>query len=154
MNANGWDGGHLADESMVHMGDMEPCVDIIYCWHMNRDQMNRQMMVVAPLGYSHPYQDFVFSILSVGFGTKFSPICYQLNENNKHLPWEWVNWIWIYRLFTWVSVRLKLKAKFSLSHTDRYRVVLNLFSNETNCSYVNAVLALWTETFINKILNN
>ena len=30
----------------------------------------------------------------------------------------------------------------SLSHTDRYRVVLNLFSRATNCSYVKAVLAL------------
>ena len=33
-------------------------------------------------------------------------------------------------------------AKLSLSQTERYRVVLNLFSSETSCSYVNAVRAL------------
>lgn len=43
---------------------------------------------------------------------------------------------------TCVSVRLRLKAKLSLSQTDRYLVVLNLFSRDTNCSYVKAVLAL------------
>lgn len=46
------------------------------------------------------------------------------------------------KLFTCVSVKLRLKAKLRRSHTDKYRVVLNLFSNDTNCSYVNAVLAL------------
>jgi len=48
----------------------------------------------------------------------------------------------IYHIFTCVSVRLRLSAKFNRSHTDRYRVVLNLFSSDTSCSYVNAVLAL------------
>lgn len=33
------------------------------------------------------------------------------------------------------------RAKLSLSQTDRYLVVLNLFSRATSCSYVNAVLA-------------
>lgn len=41
---------------------------------------------------------------------------------------------WDVRYRTCVSVRLKLRARFSLSQTDRYRVVLNLFSRETNCS--------------------
>lgn len=45
------------------------------------------------------------------------------------------------QIFTCVSVRLKDKARFSLSHTDRYRVARNLFSRATSCSYVNAVLA-------------
>lgn len=45
------------------------------------------------------------------------------------------------QIFTWVSVRLKDRARFSLSHTDRYRVARNLFSRATSCSYVNAVLA-------------
>lgn len=45
------------------------------------------------------------------------------------------------QIFTWVSVRLRDKARFSLSHTDRYRVARNLFSRATSCSYVNAVLA-------------
>lgn len=45
-------------------------------------------------------------------------------------------------IFTWVSVKLRLNARFNLSQTDKYLVVLNLFSNATNCSYVNAVLAL------------
>jgi len=45
------------------------------------------------------------------------------------------------QIFTWVSVRLKDKARFSLSHTDRYRVERNLFSRATSCSYVKAVLA-------------
>lgn len=40
-----------------------------------------------------------------------------------------------------VSVRFSDKARLSLSHTDRYRVVLNLFSRATSCSYVKAVLA-------------
>ena len=35
---------------------------------------------------------------------------------------------------TCVSVRLRESAKFSLSQTDRYLVVLNLFSRATNCS--------------------
>jgi hypothetical protein len=35
----------------------------------------------------------------------------------------------------------KESAKLSLSQTDKYRVVLNLFSRATSCSYVNAVLA-------------
>lgn len=43
---------------------------------------------------------------------------------------------------TCVSVRLRLNARLRRSHTDKYRVVLNLFSNETSCSYVNAVRAL------------
>lgn len=38
------------------------------------------------------------------------------------------------QIFTWVSVRLKDKAMFSLSHTDRYRVERNLFSRDTSCS--------------------
>ena len=46
------------------------------------------------------------------------------------------------QIFTCVSVKLRLRARLSLSHTDKYRVVLNLFSKATNCSYVNAVLAL------------
>lgn len=45
------------------------------------------------------------------------------------------------QIFTCVSVRLRDRARFSLSHTDRYRVVRNLFSKATSCSYVNAVLA-------------
>ena len=45
------------------------------------------------------------------------------------------------QIFTWVSVKLRLSARFSLSHTDKYLVVLNLFSKATNCSYVKAVLA-------------
>lgn len=55
-------------------------------------------------------------------------------EKNSH--------IFVYRILTWVSVRLKLSARLRRSHTERYRVVLNLFSNETSCSYVKAVLAL------------
>lgn len=43
---------------------------------------------------------------------------------------------------TCVSVRFKDNARFNLSQTDKYLVVLNLFSNDTNCSYVKAVLAL------------
>lgn len=50
-----------------------------------------------------------------------------------------------HHILTCVSVKLKLRARFSLSHTERYRVVLNLFSRETNCSYVNAVRALLSE---------
>lgn len=38
-------------------------------------------------------------------------------------------------------MRFNANARFSLSHTDKYLVVLNLFSNATNCSYVNAVRA-------------
>lgn len=38
------------------------------------------------------------------------------------------------QIFTWVSVRLKDRARFSLSHTDRYRVARNLFSRATSCS--------------------
>lgn len=45
------------------------------------------------------------------------------------------------QIFTCVSVRLRDRARFSLSHTDRYRVARNLFSKATSCSYVNAVLA-------------
>ena len=44
-------------------------------------------------------------------------------------------------IFTCVSVKLRDRARFSLSHTERYLVVLNLFSRATNCSYVNAVRA-------------
>lgn len=46
------------------------------------------------------------------------------------------------QIFTCVSVRLNESAKFSLSQTDRYLVLLNLFSKATSCSYVKAVLAL------------
>jgi len=42
---------------------------------------------------------------------------------------------------TCVSVRLSESARLSRSHTDRYRVCLNLFSSATSCSYVNAVRA-------------
>lgn len=45
------------------------------------------------------------------------------------------------QIFICVSVRFKDRARFSLSQTDKYLVVLNLFSRATNCSYVNAVLA-------------
>lgn len=45
-------------------------------------------------------------------------------------------------IVTCVSVRRSVRAKLSLSQTDKYLVVLNLFSNATNCSYVKAVLAL------------
>lgn len=38
------------------------------------------------------------------------------------------------QIFTWVSVRLSDKARFSLSHTDKYRVARNLFSKATSCS--------------------
>lgn len=37
-------------------------------------------------------------------------------------------------VLTCVSVRLRLNARLRRSHTDKYRVVLNLFSSETNCS--------------------
>lgn len=46
------------------------------------------------------------------------------------------------QILTCVSVSLSDNAKFNRSQTDKYRVVLNLFSSETNCSYVKAVLAL------------
>lgn len=42
---------------------------------------------------------------------------------------------------TCVSVKRRESARFSLSQTDRYLVVLNLASSATNCSYVNAVRA-------------
>lgn len=45
------------------------------------------------------------------------------------------------QIFTCVSVKLRDRARFSLSHTDRYRVARNLFSRATSCSYVKAVLA-------------
>ena len=45
------------------------------------------------------------------------------------------------QIFTWVSVRFNESARLSLSHTERYLVVLNLFSKATSCSYVNAVRA-------------
>lgn len=45
------------------------------------------------------------------------------------------------QIFTCVSVRLSERAKLSLSQTDRYLVLLNLFSRATSCSYVNAVRA-------------
>lgn len=48
-------------------------------------------------------------------------------------------------ILTWVSVRLRLNARLRRSHTDKYRVVLNLFSKDTSCSYVNAVRALLNE---------
>ena len=38
------------------------------------------------------------------------------------------------QIFTWVSVRFRLSARFSLSHTLKYLVVLNLFSRLTSCS--------------------
>lgn len=47
-------------------------------------------------------------------------------------------------IFTWVSVKLSESARFSRSQTDRYRVVLNLFSRATSCSYVKAVRARLT----------
>ncbi|PSN52463.1 hypothetical protein C0J52_14989 [Blattella germanica] len=46
------------------------------------------------------------------------------------------------QIFTCVSVNDRDNAKFSRSQTERYLVVLNLFSRATNCSYVNAVRAL------------
>lgn len=57
-----------------------------------------------------------------------------------------------YHILTCVSVRLKLNARLSLSQTDRYRVVLNLFSNDTSCSYVKAVRALKNEIYERKRL--
>lgn len=45
------------------------------------------------------------------------------------------------QILTCVSVKLNDIARFKRSHTERYRVVLNLFSKATSCSYVNAVLA-------------
>lgn len=50
-----------------------------------------------------------------------------------------------YQILTCVSVRLKLSARLRRSQTERYRVVLNLFSSDTNCSYVKAVRALLGE---------
>ena len=38
-------------------------------------------------------------------------------------------------------MRFNDSARLSRSQTDRYLVCLNLFSNATSCSYVNAVLA-------------
>ena len=38
------------------------------------------------------------------------------------------------QIFTCVSVKLSDIARFKRSHTERYRVVLNLFSKATNCS--------------------
>lgn len=38
------------------------------------------------------------------------------------------------QIFTCVSVRLRLRARLSLSQTLRYLVVLNLFSRATSCS--------------------
>lgn len=46
------------------------------------------------------------------------------------------------QILTCVSVRRRERAKLSRSQTDRYLVVLNLFSSDTSCSYVKAVLAL------------
>ena len=46
------------------------------------------------------------------------------------------------QILTCVSVRLNERAKLSLSQTDKYLVLLNLFSKATSCSYVKAVLAL------------
>ena len=43
------------------------------------------------------------------------------------------------QILIWVSDKPKLKAKFNRSQTDKYRVVRNLFSNATSCSYVYAV---------------
>ena len=43
------------------------------------------------------------------------------------------------QIFTWVSVRLRARARFNRSQTERYRVWRNLFSRETSCSYVKAV---------------
>ena len=42
---------------------------------------------------------------------------------------------------TCVSVSDNDNARFKRSQTDKYLVCLNLFSNATNCSYVNAVRA-------------
>lgn len=58
-------------------------------------------------------------------------------------PWfTYFDFVSTYQIFTWVSVRLRLRARFKRSQTDKYRVVLNLFSKDTNCSYVKAVRAL------------
>ena len=46
-----------------------------------------------------------------------------------------------YQIFTCVSVSDNERARFNRSQTDKYLVCLNLFSNATNCSYVNAVRA-------------
>lgn len=45
------------------------------------------------------------------------------------------------QILTCVSVSDSDNARLSLSHTDRYLVVLNLFSSATSCSYVKAVRA-------------
>jgi hypothetical protein len=46
-----------------------------------------------------------------------------------------------YQILTCVSVSDNDNARLSRSQTDKYLVCLNLFSNATNCSYVNAVRA-------------
>lgn len=46
------------------------------------------------------------------------------------------------QILTCCSDSWRDSARLSLSHTERYLVVLNLFSSETSCSYVKAVRAL------------
>ena len=78
-----------------------------------------------------PCRDFAFSTLSDDFETIFSP-WWKIRKSN----WKLNEWYWglSWPKLTCVSVRLSESAKLSLSQTDKYRVVLNLFSRATNCS--------------------
>lgn len=176
MCANDLNGGHLNDENMAHTVDKVQHADTVGLRHSPKVQMLRRMMAVERSDYLHPCQDFVFSIWFDDFETRFLPIvgANKAATKTKKKGGEWnkvmrleialiqcsanVVTSCINRtnmngktsnectIITWVSVRLRLKARLRRSHTDRYRVVLNLFSSETNCSYVNAVRAL--EIFI------
>lgn len=128
----------LGDESKDRTVNRELHVDKGDCRRKSQVR-SRYRPAVELSDYSHPCLDFVFSILFDDFGTKSLPehllVCLDIQRQN------------FLKGLTWVSVRLRLKAKFNLSHTDKYRVVLNLFSNDTSCSYVKAVRALLLKIF-------
>lgn len=63
----------LGDENMVRRVGMELHVDIIGL-RRKPQEMNLLNLVVELWDYSHPFRDFVFSILSADFETKFLPV--------------------------------------------------------------------------------
>lgn len=101
----------LRDENkdrMVNRGLHVGRVDFL---RMSLDR-NRYFQVAALSDYWHPCRGFAFSTLYDGFGTKFWP--FKWLDGEKKCTIEKSGW-----QPTWVSVRLRLNARFSLSHTDK-----------------------------------
>lgn len=84
MCANVPNDAHLNDENTVHTEDKVQHVDREDRQHSQKAQTHRPMMMAVPLGYLHPYQDSVFSILYDDFGTKFLPVQRNSCETKTH----------------------------------------------------------------------